>query len=295
MVSRSRALVLAGTIGIFSTIAYAAQIALPQNDYQYYGCLQPANFNQIFFASNVPTAGGSSVDCQDYCYGLNAAFAAIGNDIGQTCYCSASRPAGVTTALEIRYVQPPGLDNNLCNVVCLRQPSYYCGGNYECDVLHIVYGDGPFAFNSVPRSMSTSSTTAITSTSSFTSSSGSSTVVRSTSSTISSTSSSISSSTPFTTSTYETSTATASTTSVTTTGTTSSSLQYFSQCQHFYYIENEHFHLNRDLYQQYERGYQFNVQSNYWGILKHVCLKSIEHIQSGCERLIQCPRHLVEL
>ncbi|KAF6828102.1 hypothetical protein CPLU01_08699 [Colletotrichum plurivorum] len=103
MVSRSRALVLTGAIGLFSTIAYAAQIALPQNDYQYYGCLQPANFNQIFFASNVPTAAGSSVDCQDYCYGLNAAFAAIGNDIGQTCYCSASRPAGVTTAPEIRY------------------------------------------------------------------------------------------------------------------------------------------------------------------------------------------------
>ncbi|KAL0943367.1 uncharacterized protein CTRU02_201253 [Colletotrichum truncatum] len=201
----------------------------------------PVNFNEVFFVQNEPTANGNNFNCQDHCYTLSAAFAVIGNDIGQRCHCSAPRPIGDTSVPNVIVLDPPAFpDLSICNVPCIAQPSYFCGGNYEGDVMYYVYGEEPLAFNVAPRTTTTStsqsSTTAVTTTSVTTTSSTSSSVESSTS-------------------TSSSTLANESTTSSSTIGTTTSNFQfnYWDIVQRICLVWNNSFKFAQ------------HIQSGYWG------------------------------
>ncbi|KXH62552.1 hypothetical protein CNYM01_01763 [Colletotrichum nymphaeae SA-01] len=130
--------ILATGLGLLTPLVHAVAQAPTAYSYAYSACGKINNFNAVF-SNFYSYSYGDVQDCQMDCDSYGSAFAAVGNDANQQCWCSDPNNANSSPSPILASVPNPNAA--LCNVACFSNNAYACGGNYGSDIIYNVYGN----------------------------------------------------------------------------------------------------------------------------------------------------------
>ncbi|KAK0372611.1 hypothetical protein CLIM01_10026 [Colletotrichum limetticola] len=130
--------ILAAGLGLISPVVHAVTQASPQYNFIYGACGKITNFASVFpYVTSYRQ--GDVIGCQSDCSSYGSAFSATGNDGGQQCWCSDPNTPNSSPSPLLASVPNPNAA--LCNVACVNNNTYACGGTYGSDVIYNVYGN----------------------------------------------------------------------------------------------------------------------------------------------------------